>query len=572
MSSLLGINGALVLNFTAFIYNMVIVIRLLHRTLSERNNEKDLKSKNDLFLRKKFIWALSSAVAISIGSLLSFFWFVSLYRPTVGVSGIIGFFFIAANNVTAAIFYFKTENTKVLRKIGGISFSLLAIYPLLAMFNKVAAYTSFTLPRFLNWIISLPAVSYGLVEALLFIGGSAYRFPIVFLIPLAIPVELEENKIEKEKQKEKVEEEHKNKKKSKKKSAVFLEDPEEEQPKKGRNSIVSFIDNGVKGIFVLLLLFIIIFSFIGAGVLISFSNYTAPSYNPSFAHRSDFNFGVVLSTGSFQANMSVNYMENLNTEISLIKELGVNTVKVDVINDILINNLSAFTQEILQLKLNNFKIMLSAYGNVTWAFPYEDFHNYSVTLRNEALNLTNLYHPDFIIIYPQPIVFQTYYLDPNDNTTIEQWAAEINKTASAIHNLSNDTKVIASLTLDDVDAGLFDLIWNNTVVDEVILNIYVYQAKDLNFGSYLAVSDQPAKRLWISDVGLSPVMYSERIQSAAITKELELITSINAVVGYIYEPLLDRTIIAQLNGLVAENGYKRMAFYRYKSIISEVLA
>ncbi|MHA1303640.1 MAG: hypothetical protein ACTSQE_01055 [Candidatus Heimdallarchaeaceae archaeon] len=556
MSALLGINGALVLVFVAFLFNMVVAIKILYTAFSEKKKDK------------RTIWFVISAICISVGSLLSFFWFLSIYIPSTGLSGFIGFLLLFVNNTIATVFIFKNK-VDILKRISGILFSLLAVFPMLLMLNKIAAYTAFSLPRFLNWIIAVPSIGYGLFEALFFIGGTAYRFPIIILIPIAIPIEIiKEDIISHEKLEETLEMKEG---KRKKKSDVFLERVKEEakqDQKKG--GFASFLNNGIKGIFIFLLMFLIIFNLIGISVLSSLSEYTSAKYQPSFIERPGFEFAAAIHTGSFQVSLPANYQTTFTTELKLLKELGVTTVTIDVLTNIIENNQTEFGDIIQELEDNSMKTMLFTYGNASWSYPYEDFENYTRTIDKQAETLVNLYEPDFVVIYPQPIVFQSYFLDPNENIGISHWANAINNTAEKIHSLTNITKVAASLTLDDIDSGLFDIVWNNSVVDIVILNLYIYQKSDLNFEPYLNVSDQANKSLWINSVGFSPVMYGERVQAGVLERQLELIVNNEKTSGFIYESLMDRTITASMNGLVAENGYKRMAFYKYKEIIAIV--
>ncbi|MHA1865796.1 MAG: hypothetical protein ACTSVB_00235 [Candidatus Heimdallarchaeaceae archaeon] len=565
MAALLGTNGAIVLIFLAFIFNMIIVVKTLYKGFSRKKRDK------------QFIWSLVSSALISIGTLSSFIWFIRLYLPSTGFLGFFGFLFLSINNIIATVYIFKSE-TDFLKRMGGIIFSFMALYSTLILLNVIASYTAFNLPRLLNWIITIPSISYGLLEALFFTGGTAYWYPLFVLIPIAIPIDLfEKGKIKNSEEEDKKvskteikEKKGKGEKASKKKSTVFLERIEKVEEKKQKRGIGTFLNNGVKGIFVFIVLFLIIFSMIGVGVLSSLSQYTSRNYQPTYSQRDDFNFAVSLRTGSFQTFLSSNYEEIFSLELDLIKELGVDTVSIDVLTDIILANQTSFGNMLNVLKSEGLKIALFAYGNASWSYPYESFENYSRTIEMEAQMIVENYEPDYLVIYPQPIVFQTYFMDPEESITNNDWTLTINNTANLIHSLSNKTKVAVSVTLDDIDNGLFDGLWNSTTIDLAIINIYVYQDRDLNFNEYLNVTEQANKTLWISSTSFSPMMYGERIQAGTLARQLEIIVNNHKITGFICDPLMDRTITANLNGLVAENGHKRLAFYKYKEIIETV--
>ncbi|MHA1204840.1 MAG: hypothetical protein K9W45_13340 [Candidatus Heimdallarchaeum aukensis] len=564
MAALLGTNGAIVLIFLAFIFNMVIVVKTLYKNLSRKKRDK------------QFIWSLISSALISIGTLSSFIWFIRLYLPSTGFLGFFGFLFLCVNNIIATVYIFKSE-TDFLKRMGGIIFSFMALYSTLILLNVIASYTVLNLPRFLNWILTIPSISYGLLQALFFTGGTAYWYPLFILIPIAIPIDLfEKGKIksvdEEKKQisKKAVSQEKKGEKVSRKKSTVFLERIEKEQEKKEKRGIGTFLSNGVKGIFVFIVLFLIIFSMIGVGVLSSLSQYTAKNYQPTYIQREDFSFAVSLRTGSFQTFLPSNYEEIFSLELDLIRELGVDTVSIDVLTDIILANQTSFGNMLNALKSEGLKIALFAYGNATWSYPYESFANYSNTIEMEAQMIVENYEPDYLVIYPQPIVFQTYFMNPEETITNNDWTQAINNTANLIHSLSNKTKVAVSVTLDDIDSGLFDNLWNSTTIDLAIINIYVYQDRDLNFDEYLNITVQANKTVWISSTSFSPMMYGERIQAGTLARQLEIVVNNQKITGFICDPLMDRTITANLNGLVAENGHKRLAFYKYKEVIKAV--
>lgn len=107
----------------------------------------------------------------------------------------------------------------------------MALYSTLILLNVIASYTVLNLPRFLNWILTIPSISYGLLQALFFTGGTAYWYPLFILIPIAIPIDLfEKGKIksvdEEKKQisKKAVSQEKKEKKFQERKVLFFLKE------------------------------------------------------------------------------------------------------------------------------------------------------------------------------------------------------------------------------------------------------------------------------------------------------------------------------------------------------------
>ncbi|MCG3216395.1 MAG: hypothetical protein KAS63_06725 [Candidatus Heimdallarchaeota archaeon] len=584
--AILGFEGALIFAFISVAYNLVMTIKLLYNAIADVEFKKNSTIKEKIFSlfnikENKLILNLLSCALMGIGSLLLFFWFSESFAPTIGWNGFLGSLFLVINNITATVLTFMNRiKASIFGKIINVFFSILALSTFFFFLNKISAQTAFSLPGFLEWIILAPTIGYAMFQALLF-SPSSYFFPVYIIIPLCVPI-----KFLKEKEDQTDKEETKTKKKGQKKTkvaleeksskSVFLEDIQKdvEARPSGFAGVKKFLDNGSKGIYSLLFIFLLVFQLLGTGVMNSFSPYISSNYQPLLEKRNDFEFGVTINTVTYNSIIPGDYEEYFNEELELLRELGVTTVRLDVTYEI-INENSTILQDITdELRFNGFKVMLATYGHYfpTWQFSNVSFSTYSETMHNQSRDLIELCNPEFLLIYPEPLSFAPYYL--SEETTANDWINAINNTANYLHALTNDTKIGINLVINEDHPNiinmLFEPLWENTTLDLIGLDLYPLRSKYLNLDGYLEKMTNNSKELWLTEFGLSAVMFGERRQAGAIERMLEICVNNEQIKGFVYFTLIDYSPAINTLGLVAESGHVKRAFTKYKEIIQDV--
>ncbi|MHA1406810.1 MAG: hypothetical protein ACTSSG_05460 [Candidatus Heimdallarchaeaceae archaeon] len=583
----LGFGGALILATLSFIYNIVVSIRPIVFYLKESilfisRNIKALFDKEKGFVKfnqqhpeyEKMYLYLLSALLVSIGTyFLFFFGFTNLL--TIGFVGII---FLLINNLTVTVLSFtRYMKATTAGKLVNILFTILALQTFALYLNKIAAYTNFMLPKFLEWIIVLPSIGYAMFQAFFFVGIRSYLFPALILIPLSTPLKFKKKRNQENIKQSEKENETKEKKK---KRDVFTEEIKEEEAEPPSKGVTNFLNNGSKGIMVLAIMLLLVFSINGIGIMKSFSPYVNENYSPSFPVRSDFEFGVSLTSISNPVTTLTDYEDQFSFELELLKELNVSVVRLDVRYELVKNSASSLQSITNQLHSNGFKIMILAYGysSPTWSFRNVSLTTFVDTFQNQSLELLSLCQPEYLVFIPEPYGYSTAFL--NEVPSLNAWTKEINNTANLLHSYSNDTEVGVSLSFNGFNPYLFNLtskeetffekLWKETTLDFVGLDFFFAKATELNLSEYLDLQTPNNKDFWILDFGLSSVMYSERIQSAALTRMLEICVNDSRVKGLIYFSLIDDTFGLNTDGLVAESRHKRLAFEKYKAIIQQV--
>ena len=586
--ALLGFEGALVLAFAAFLYNMFMAIKLGYST-----------SKDPKFYNKQ--WNYLSAGLIAAGSLLTFFWFFQAFTPGLALGGLVGTFILFANNLAVTILAFmKKIKTRLFGKVADTLFTLLALWGFLLLLNRVSVVTSFTMPKFLDWIIVGPSIAYAMFENFMF-GPISFFYPMLILVPLAVPIKFvhEKGTIKKQNFKEKpktnpkesdiktVKKSEENKKEKqtnnstrKRKMDVFLEKPKAPEEKSSWESIRSFLDNGIKMFFGVFTILLLVFNFQSFTIIGSYAPYI--NYSPTVNTRSDFELGVAMHTASFYSSLPPNYLEGFHNELEVLKELNVTLARIDLKYELVLNYTSELQGIINELRNNNIKVMLGTYGygSEFWQIQSVSFENYTSTIRNEAITIINNLHPDYLLIYPEPYGFSVAYIDPSEKINQNDWIAKINETSNYLHSLSNTTEIGINLSTNAFNEDywnylgenttLFSRIWNETTVDFIGLDFYPFKGTELNISHFLNEATNSTKEFWITEFGISSYIYGERIQAGALAKVLEQALNNPQIKGFIYFCLIDNSYAANSMGLVAETGYKRMAFYKYKEIIAQV--
>ncbi len=582
--AIFGFGGAFVIAIVSLVFNFSVSAKPLYFFLKDfitflLQNIINLFDKEKPFVKftlehekyeKMYLYVLSGFF-IFVGTFLLFFYgFGSLTT-----AGLVGALLLTINNITVTVFSFLgiTKST-VMRKITNILFSLSAILTALLFINKISAETSFILPKFLDWMLVLPAIGYAMFQAFFFSGQLNYAYPALIIIPICIPLQIEK-KISLPQKATKPKEDTLSKKR--KRASVFLDEVEqevEEIEKKPSLPFLSFMDNGAKGIYAMLAILLLVFSFQAIGVMSSYSSYTSKNYDPMFSLRSDFDTGVTLTSISYSDAFLFNYETEFQNELDALLELNVSTVKLDVRQELIDNNLTGFKQAMNILKSNGFKIMLTTYGYSTpaWAYQNISFSEYTETLENQAITLLEECNPEYLIIYPEPFGFSTAYL--KEVPSIDTWVTTINNTVNHLHSLSNDTEVGVKLSFNGFsdEYNIFEPLWTNSTLDFIGIDYYVIHERDIEeINDYLDKIVPNEKEFWIIEFGLSAVMYGERVQEGALTRMLEICANDARVNGFVYFSLTDDTYTINTYGLIAETGHKRLIFFKYKEIVANIV-
>ncbi|MHA2255368.1 MAG: hypothetical protein ACXAAM_04800, partial [Candidatus Heimdallarchaeaceae archaeon] len=123
----------------------------------------------------------------------------------------------------------------------------------------------------------------------------------------------------------------------------------------------------------------------------------------------------------------------------------------------------------------------------------------------------------------------------------------------------------------DLQNNVFAPLWENSTLDFIGFDYYVIHGRELNgINFYLDQITSSTKEFWITEFGLSPVMYGERIQAGALERILDICVNDERLYGFVYTSLQDSTGGINTYGLVAQTGYKRLSFHKLKEIIEKV--
>ena len=582
--AIFGFGGAFVIAIISLIFNFSVSAKPLYFFVKEFlsfsiQNIINLFDKEKPFVKfslehpkyeKMYLYVLSGSF-IFVGTFLLFFYGFGSLTTT----GLVGVLLLTINNITVTVLSFlNITKSTVMRKITNILFSLSAILTALLFLNKISAETSFILPRFLDWMLVLPAIGYAMFQAFFFSGQLNYAYPALIIIPICIPLQIEK-KIDLPQKEPRPKEETSSKKRER--ASVFLDEVEkeaDEMEKKPALPFLSFMDNGAKGIYAMLAILLLVFSLQAIGVMSSYSSYTSKNYDPMFYLRPDFDTGVTLTSISYSDAFLFDYESDFQNELDALLELNVSTVKIDVRQEILDNNLTEFKQAMNELKSNGFKIMLTTYGysSPEWVYQNISFSEYTETLENQAITLLEECNPEYLIIYPEPFGFSTAYL--KEVPTIETWVTAINNTVNHLHSLSNDTEVGVKLSFNGFsdEYNIFEPLWINSTLDFMGIDYYIIHERDIEeISDYLDKIILNEKEFWIIEFGLSAVMYGERVQTGALTRMLEICANDTRVNGFVYFSLTDDTYTINTYGLIAETGHKRLIFFKYKETIAKIV-
>ncbi|MHA1953395.1 MAG: hypothetical protein ACW96U_05575 [Candidatus Heimdallarchaeaceae archaeon] len=581
--SVLGFGGAFVIAIMSIAFNFIVSIRPITLFLSElfsflSRNTINLFKKDEGFVKfslkneeydKMYLYVLSG-ILIFIGSFLMFFFGFG----DLSILGYVGSLLVLVHNLAVTILSFiGIGNSNWPRRIMNILLTITAYLTSCLFLNKIASETAILFPKSLEWIIVMPSIGYAIFQAFLFSGQLNYAYPALILIPLCIPMKILKQKEVKEEPKEK-------KVVKPRRGSRFLDDVEKEaddQKKSAFSTFKKFADRGTKGVFILLIILLLVYNFQGIGVMNSYRDYTSSNYQPNFPLRTDFEIGTALRSLSYSVSNIADYQEEFQEEfqeeLEYLKELQVSTVKIDVRQELLDTSLTEFKEAIDELKSNGFKVLLTTYGYSVnqWFYQNVSFSEYTETLENQSVTLIQECNPEFLMIYPQPFGYSSAFL--KELQTVETWVSVINDTSNYLHSLTNDTKIGIKLSFNDFDLqnNVFAPLWENSTLDFIGFDYYVIHGRELNgINFYLDQITSSTKEFWITEFGLSPVMYGERIQAGALERILDICVNDERLYGFVYTSLQDSTGGINTYGLVAQTGYKRLSFHKLKEIIEKV--
>ncbi|MCK4845932.1 MAG: hypothetical protein KAS95_09675, partial [Candidatus Heimdallarchaeota archaeon] len=94
--------------------------------------------------------------------------------------------------------------------------------------------------------------------------------------------------------------------------------------------------------------------------------------------------------------------------------------------------------------------------------------------------------------------------------------------------------------------------------------------KHFDISYFLDRATNSSKEFWFTEFGISAMVFGEKIQAGALTYVLNQCINNPVVKGFIYYSLMDQSIAGISLGLVAETGYKRDSFEKYKEIIQKM--
>lgn len=576
--ALVNPEASIIFVYISFFYNSLLAIKLIYDTFAGKVE------------KNKIAWNIISACFIFAGTLLMFIWFPRAFTPDIGWDAFIGIILLFVNNLAATILAFmnRIEANRIAKALNVI-FTLLALVTMMQYLHKISALTPFILPRGLGWLTLIPSIGYSQFQAF-FYGSIGYFYPTLIFIPIAVPIKFRRKIVKKDKMAKSSSKARQNKEKPKSanskstsgqkkpKRNVFLDKIEKEKPVVIErpplfSSFRRFMDNATKFIYGGLAILILVFAGLGISTMTSFNPYTSADYLPIFPDRADFEFGVSLKSVSYQTVDLSDYQSLFLEELDLVEDLGVTVARLDVRMELLNSFTTELTQIIASLRANGVKIMLSTYGYAppTWFFQNVSFADYTQVIHNQSVQLVQLYEPDYLLIYPEPFGFSSAFVAELQDA--DTWVSVIDNTSNYIHSISNITEVGINLSFNDFDpsVNLFQNLWENSTLDFVGLDYYIVHARDLDFSYYLDMATNNSKEFWFTEFGVSAVVYGERTQAGALAGMLENCLNNEKVKGFVYYSLLDDFYGANTLGLVTETGYRRMAFTKYKEIITEIL-
>ncbi len=566
--------------FILLLYNSFLAIKLIYDTFTGKV-EKD-----------KIIWNLISSLLIFTGTLLMFFWIFRRYIPTIGWDVFIGIILLFVNNLVVTILAFMNRiKASRIAKIGNVIFTLFALVTMMQYLQKISALTPFILPQGLGWLTLIPSVGYAQFQTFFFGGSIGYFYPTWIFIPIAVPIKFRKKIIKK---KDEVAKSTSKKgltktkpiasgrksisEQKKQKRNVFLDKDDKAKPEEVERislmkSFRHYLDNAIKTIYGAVAIFILVFAIFGISTMTSFNPYTSADYLPIYPDRADFEFGVSLKSVSLSTINLSDYQSLLLEELDLMSDLGVTVARLDVRMELIDNFTPELNQTVASLKARGFKIMLSAYGYAypSWQYTNVSFVNYAQVIHDQSIQLVEYYEPDYLLVYPEPLEYSSYYIA--DLLDTDSWVSEITNTTDFIHSISTVTKVGVNLlqTSFDSSLNLFQELWENSTLDFIGLDNYIGHAQDLDISSYLDLATNNSKEFWMTEFGLSPLIYGERAQAGAMAGMLENCLNNDIVKGFVFFSLLDDFYNGNTLGLVTETGYRRLAFTKYQEIIAEVL-
>ncbi|HUT79984.1 MAG TPA: hypothetical protein VMZ29_02185 [Candidatus Bathyarchaeia archaeon] len=279
--------------------------------------------------------------------------------------------------------------------------------------------------------------------------------------------------------------------------------------------------------------------------------------------------GNVFSTYDLNGNISADWEEQLDEEITLLKELHVTHVRYDIKSQGLDNadtrlKLTTGLQQIIDEGIGLILSVASGY-----VFTKKELVN---TVYQDAKYIAETFKPDYMVIYNEINGELGTYL--SEAVDYYAWLPEIANVTSEIKTLSPATKVITTvLALNDGHDIFKELLTNATLnIDVVGINfiplLFGWRLSNLLQYGTIYKNTTTTIPFWISEIGMESFNFGEDAQAKFLGKVISkssLITELDAD-GICIVSLVDNiglTIdrgVTNHQGLVYYNGHKKKAF------------
>ncbi|NHK31430.1 MAG: hypothetical protein FK730_08770 [Asgard group archaeon] len=268
-------------------------------------------------------------------------------------------------------------------------------------------------------------------------------------------------------------------------------------------------------------------------------------------------------------NISRTWVDDLNKEINLAKELHATHLRYDVNSRGLINSLtrSRLATGLQDVKDEGLKLILTLIPNQP-----QKMHDLLNTIYLNSSYIAQNYQPDYIIICNEINgELQSY------STTIiedQQWLSPIANFSNRIKTLNPSTKVGTSVLAVNDGKDIFEtLMINSTLnIDFVGINffpvLFGWRSDILNEYSTIAKDASSTVDFWISEIGMESFNFGEDAQAKYLAHIASLSSSLDDynADGLCIMSLIDNLgysteqgIVSHL-GLVYYNGRKKKAF------------
>jgi len=297
-----------------------------------------------------------------------------------------------------------------------------------------------------------------------------------------------------------------------------------------------------------------------------------PKEQVSFHHKPGMVLAVsgsVFSTFNSEGNVSSNWSEQLDEEISLAKELAATHLRYDLPSNALQNNYTkaVLSQGFQRIKAEGLKLIL----NVEGQFSSTKEPLFSL-LTNDSRYIALHFQPDYMIIFNE-LNGKVQSLT-TELLTKEELFNALQNTSTLIKNISPPTKVVSTLLALRSGFELFQKLLTNSTLNIDVVGITYYpiffnwRFNLLHQYGLLYNSTNTTKGFWLSETGVNSFNFGETAQERYLVNILSLGSTSSALnlSGICIATLFDNAGLTINNGvirhlgLVYYNGKKKKAF------------